>query len=215
MRKLLLTLIVFTLFYRTKAQEEFFIKELSHYVFPSFTAGTVKQKSGEINKAVLNYNSVTEEMIFEQGGQNLALDKTENIDTVFIQNRRFVPFGNVFYEIATNTPATLFIQHKTQLIPPGNNTGLGTSQTAAITNITDLKAAGLAYKLKLPDDYKVINKTVYWLRKNNNYYLIKNEKNLEDLFTDKAAAIKKYVKDNKLNFRNPDDIAKAVAFCNQ
>ncbi|MDQ6815547.1 MAG: hypothetical protein M3040_17595, partial [Bacteroidota bacterium] len=197
------------------AQDDIPGKEIFHYVFPAFIEGTVRQKSGETNKALFNYNSVTEEMIFDQGGQQLALDKIENVDTVYIQNRKFVPFGNVFYEVATTGAMPLFIQHKTQLIPPGNNTGMGSSQTAAITNISDLKAAGLAYKLKLPDDYKVMNKTIYWLRKNNNYYIIKAEKNIEDLFPDKADAIKKYVKDNKVNFKNSQDLIKVVQFCNQ
>lgn len=188
--------------------------EINHYIFPSFIEGTVKQKSGEVIKALLNYNTLTEEMIFDQAGQKLALDKIENIDTVYIQNRKFIPFGKVFYERATNTPNALFIQHKSQFIPPGNNTGFGTSQTSAISNMTDLKSLGLAYKLKLPDDFKIISKTIYWLKKNNNSYIIKTEKNLQDLFPEKADAIKKYVKDNKINFKNPDDLIKVVTFSN-
>jgi hypothetical protein len=215
MKQLILPLLTLLFLTGLHAQEDVPGKEVRHYVLPTFLEGTVKQKSGETNKALLNYNSVTEEMIFDQGGQQLALDKIENVDTVYIQERKFVPFGNVFYEVATGGLIPLYIQHKTQLIPPGNNTGFGSSQTAAITNISDLKAAGLAYKLKLPDDYKVMNKTVYWLRKNNNYYIIKSEKNIEDLFPAKAEAIKKYVKDNKVNFKNSQDLVKVVRFCNE
>jgi hypothetical protein len=215
MKQLSVTLFILASAASLHAQEDLPGKEVHHYVLPAFVEGTVKQKSGETNKALLNYNSVTEEMIFDQGGRQLALDKIENVDTVFIQDRKFVPFGSVFYEVATAGPVPLYIQHKTQLIPPGNNTGFGTSQTAAITNISDLKAAGLAYKLKLPDDYKVINKTIYWLRKNNNYYIIKTEKNIEDLFPEKADAIKKNVKDNKVNFKNSQDLIKVIRFCNE
>ena len=215
MKKVLLAISILAFFNSAYCQDELPGKEIQHYVFPAFTEGTVKQKSGEINKASLNYNTVTEEMIFDKEGKQLALDKLENIDTVYIQSRKFVPFGSVFYEVATNTPISLFIQHRSQLVPPGNNTGFGSSQTAAITNISDLKAAGLAYKLKLPDDYKLNNKTIYWLRKNNNYYIIKTEKHVEDLFADKADAIKKYVKDNKINFKNHQDLVKVISFCNQ
>ncbi|MGI8633971.1 MAG: hypothetical protein ACR2KZ_01075 [Segetibacter sp.] len=215
MKKFLLFVFVLNTFLVANAQDESSDKEMSNYVFQAFIEGTVKQKSGEVNKTLLNYNLLTEEMIFDQSGQKLALDKLENIDTVFIQTRKFVPFGNVFYEVATDTPIPLFIQHKSQMIPPGNNTGFGTSQTSAITNLTDMKAAGLAYKLKLPDDYKILNKTIHWLRKNNNYYIIKTEKNLEDLFPEKAEVIKTYVKSNKINFKNPVDIIRAVNFSNQ
>ncbi|GEO07797.1 hypothetical protein [Segetibacter aerophilus] len=73
----------------------------------------------------------------------------------------------------------------------------------------------MVYRLKLPDDYKTIDKTVYWLRKNNNYYIIKSEKNTEDLFPDRAEAIKKFVKENKVDFKNAQDLIKVIQFCNQ
>jgi len=214
MKKVLLTICLALLLKAVIAQEELPGKELSHYVFPAFVDGTVKKKSGEIVKASLNYNTITEEMIFDQAGQKLALDKLEDIDTVYIQDKKFVPFEKVFYEVAANTPVALFIQHKSEIIPPGNNTGFGTSNTSAITNLTDFKTSGSAYKLQLPEDFKIRSKTAFWLRKNNNYALIKTEKNVEDLFPDKADAIKKFVKTNKINFKNPDDLIKLTVFCN-
>jgi len=42
---------------------------------------------------------VDEEMIFIQKGSYMALTDLENIDTVLIQNRKFVPVGKVFYEV--------------------------------------------------------------------------------------------------------------------
>ncbi|MCW3081286.1 hypothetical protein [Segetibacter sp.] len=214
MKQVLSTILLLWLTSNLSAQPEMRRVELSNYVFPDFVEGTVKQKSGEINKALLNYNSLTEEMIFDQAGQKLALDKTGNIDTVYILNRKFIPFGNIFYEVATNTPTALMIQHKTEVIPPGSNTGFGTSQTAAISNITDLKRAGSAYKLKLPDEYQLAPKTAFWLKRNNNYYAIKREKDFEDLFSDKADEIKKYVKANKIKFNNMNDLIKVTLYSN-
>lgn len=214
MKQFLLTIFLLCLLRALYAQDVQPIEEIQHYVFPSFVEGTVKQKSGEVIKALLNYNTITEEMIFDQAGQKLALDKIESIDTVYIQGRKFIPFENVFYEMATNTPIALYIQYKLEVLLPGGNTGFGSSQTSAITSISDLRTSGIAYKLKLPDDYKMISKTVYWLKKNNNFYIIKNEKNLQDLLPAKADAIKSYVKTNKLSFKNPADIVKVILFCN-
>jgi hypothetical protein len=214
MKQLLLTICASCFFFSLFAQDELSGKEFSSYVFPAFIEGTVKQKSGEVNKAFLNYNSLTEEMIFEQSGQKMALDKIEEIDTVYIENKKFIPAGKVFYEVVTNTPVALFIQHKSDLIPPGSETGFGTSQTSAITNVNDLKNSGIAYKLKLPDDYKITLKKIYWLKKNNNYYLVKAIKNVLDLFPEKADAIKAYVKANKIDLKNSDDAMKLIVFCN-
>jgi len=214
MKQVLLTISVFCLSCSLYAQSELSGTELYHYVFPDFIKGTVKQKSGEVHDALLNYNSLTEEMIFDQSGQKMALDKLETIDTVYIDNKKFIPVGKVFYEMATNTPVALFIEHKSDIIPPGNNTGFGTSQTSAITNITDMKNSGMVYQLKLPDDYKLTARPVYWLKKNDKFINIKSIKEIEGLFPEKSAAIKDYVKANKINFKNAGDVTKLIEFCN-
>lgn len=214
MKNILFSLAACCLFFSLFAQPEINGKEYYNYVFPAFVEGTVKQKSGEVNKASLNYNSLTEEMIFDQSGQKMALDKIETIDTVYIENKKFIPVGKVFYELAANTPVALFIQHKSEILPPGSETGFGTSQTSAITNVNDLKNSGIAYKLKLPDDYKVISKKIYWLKKNNNYYILKSAKNVQDFFPAKADAIKAYIKANKTDLKNDNDVIKLILFCN-
>jgi len=111
-------------------------------------------------------------------------------------------------------PVVLFIQHKSKIIPPGNETGFGTSKTSAITNITDLKSSGLASKLKLPDEYKLMPETFYWLKKNEKFTNFKNIKELEKVFPEKADPIKDFVKENKITFKNPADVTKLILFCN-
>ncbi len=46
---------------------------ISHYLFPELTAGQVLMKDGTLNAAMLNYNAITEEIVFQQNGQVLAL----------------------------------------------------------------------------------------------------------------------------------------------
>ncbi|MGE4514751.1 MAG: hypothetical protein AB7E26_13205, partial [Chryseobacterium sp.] len=66
--------------------------ESTHYLQPDFADGTVIMKNGTKNQALLNYNMVTEEMVFYQGEQILALaDPTLiNLDTVVIGDRKFI-----------------------------------------------------------------------------------------------------------------------------
>ena len=81
----------------TFAQNEKHI--LSHYLFPEFIQGEVRLKSGTITGSRLNYNALTEEMIFESNGKYLAIAKPESVDTIYIQGRKFIPEGKIFYEI--------------------------------------------------------------------------------------------------------------------
>lgn len=64
---------------------------LSHYLFPEFIQGQVRLKSGTITESRLNYNALTEEMIFENNGKHLAIAKPESIDTIYIQGKKFIP----------------------------------------------------------------------------------------------------------------------------
>ena len=67
--------------------------EMTHYLFPEFTQGVILMKSGIRNGAFLNYDSLTEEMIFDKAGKKLAIAPNELklVDTVFIKDRKFIP----------------------------------------------------------------------------------------------------------------------------
>jgi hypothetical protein len=119
MKKLILTILPAFLFCGLFAQQDQNVKQLTQYLFPDFKEGRVLQKSGTVTKTMLNYNTLTQEMIFIQGDQYLALDKIGDIDTVFLNNKKFVPGDNMFYEVGTNMPIALLIQHTCDIIPPG------------------------------------------------------------------------------------------------
>ena len=189
-------------------------KQLTQYLFPAFTEGAVLQKSGAVTKTQLNYNTLTQEMIFKQGDQFLALDRIWEIDTVFLNNKKFIPGDNMFYEVGTKTPVALFIQYSSDIIPPGNETGFGKSQTSAVTNVTDLKRSGRAYALSLPDEYSFQNKTTYFLKKDGSNILVTNLKDVKKAFAGKEALIDDYAKKNKVSFKKNDDIIKLIEFCN-
>lgn len=144
----------------------------------------------------------------------MAPDKLERIDTVYLQNKKFIAAGKVFYEVTTHTPVALFIQHKTEIIPPGSNMGFGTTETSATTNSINLIRSGGAYQLKLPDNYKLTSKSEYLLKKNGSYINVKNLQQIEAVFPQKAAMIKDFVKANKLSFNKLEDVKKLILYCN-
>lgn len=190
------------------------VKPLTQYLYADFTEGRVLQKSGSVSKTTLNYNMLTQEMIFKQGEQLLALDKIKDIDTVFLNNTKFIPGDNMFYEVATQTPVALLIQYSSDIIPQGGETGYGKSQTTAVTNVTDLKSGGRAYALSLPDEFAFKNRTAYFLKKDGSAIAINNLKDVKKVFDGKDALIDAYAKKNKVNFKNPETIAALIIFCN-
>lgn len=189
---------------------------LSHYLFPEFIQGQVRLKSGTITESRLNYNALTEEMIFENNGKHLAIAKPESIDTIYIQGKKFIPEGKVFYEIFTNLPVPLAIHHQCSVTPPGNPSGFGgTSQTTSISTSSRLFLSGGIYELKLPDDYIIEPYDEFLIKKDNIYFKANNIKQVIKCFPDKSDAIKDFVKLNKTDFKKTDDVKELIIFCNK
>ena len=104
----------------------------------------------------MNYNLITKEMIFEQGGKYLAIAQPENIDTVFINQRKFVPVDNAFYEYLAGSAYPLFAEYTCKVKEPGAQTGFGKSNTTASVSMQSLIRVGVEIGLKLQDVFDAI-----------------------------------------------------------
>jgi hypothetical protein len=187
----------------------------THYVLPDFVLGSVKLKNGRTEAAVMNYNKLTEEMIFDKDGVKLALDSLVAIDTVNIDSRLFVPHEKFFYEVLVIGKVALFKEHKCNIIPAGNPSGYGgTSETGASRSLSSLTSTGRAYKLKLPRDYHVTDASRYWIRIDNIYYKANTGGQIAKIFPGKEKQIKQYIKEKKLDLYNPTDLVTLVVQCN-
>jgi hypothetical protein len=214
MKKLSLLITVAVASFNLFAQADRNVKQLTQYLFPDFTEGTVLQRSGASTKTFLNYNTLTQEMIFKQNDQLLAIADPALVDTVFLNNEKFIYTNNVFYQVATNTPVALYIQYQSDIVSSGAETGFGKTQTTAASGLTDLKGSGKAYSLSLTDEYSIKNKTVYLLKKDRNYITINNVKDVKNVFNGKENLIDAYAKKNKVSFKKEDDVVKLIEFCN-
>jgi len=126
-----------------------------HYLFPEFTQGVVLMKSGTKNNALLNYNLLTEEMVFEDKGKKFSLGKEEQelVDTVFIKNRKFFKLNNTFIEFIYHSKFDLYAEHKCSVKQPGKPAGYGgTSETSAITSYSSYLSGGLVYEYEAVDE---------------------------------------------------------------
>ena len=199
----------------TLGQDTLQSTRLSHYVFTDFIKGIVKQTNGKLEETMLNYNSMTREMIFVQNGAYLALGQLENIDTVTIQERKFIPVKEVFYEVVPGNPVALYINHTCKVIPPGSPSGYGgTTQAFSVGNVSKIMNTAMSYSLKLPDDYKIFPETEFLLKKDDGFTRIPNVKQLTKIFPSKAGDIQDYVKKNNISFKRQEDMTKLIRFCN-
>ena len=185
--------------------------KLVQYVFDEFATGEVRMKSGEISKQLLNYNILTNEMIFDNNGKYLAIASPENVDTVYITNRKFIPLNNKFYELLVNSKLPLLLEFTASIKDPGTASGYGgTSNTTASTALQSLISTGGAYDLKLPDGYSVKAGYAYWIMKDGTLEKAGSVKQLVKIFPGKKDMINDFVKKNNTNFSKSDDVAALV-----
>ena len=122
--------------------------KLSHYAFDEFIPGVVKLKGGETYSKLLNYNILTNEMIFENEAKFLAITNPQNVDTVLISGRKFIPLNNKFYEVLINSHLPLLLEFTATINDPGLSVGYGsTSATSASYSLKSLISNGDVYEL--------------------------------------------------------------------
>jgi hypothetical protein len=212
--KIILSILLFVLFTSTVSSQ---VQEIgiSHYIFPSFTKGKILLKTGIVKEVVLNYNSLTEEMIFEANGTKLALANPENVDTIYISDKKFITSGATYYEVLENLQIPLLIRHLCNLLPPGKASGYGgTSETSSIETTSTFYTSGGAYEMKLPEGYKVKPYVEYNLKVGNDYKRIYSTNTVIKCFPAKKGAIQEFVKKNKTDFKKEEDIRSLIIFCN-
>ena len=148
---------------QAKAQPDS-ISNLPQFLYPEFARSIVKLKAGDSRAAMMNYNTVTGKMIFYQDGVLLDLIKPENVDTIYMQNAKFVFHENEFYELLVKAPISLFIEHKSNVTPAGKPSAYGTSSETTSSTAISQVYTDQSYNFKFPEDIKVTPSLVYWIK---------------------------------------------------
>ncbi len=191
---------------------------LPHFVFPGFTKGVTRMKDGTVFSSNLNYNTVDEIMVTELEGKYRYARNVENIDTILIEYKKFVPVGKVFYEVLT---PSLFVQNKSYLSPKGSTVGYGSrSQSVGATNYKRFEMQQNmvnnqweVINIDLPPNVVVTPASVYWVRKNGNYEKFTNLNQFYKIFPEQAAELKQFVRKENISMNSSEDLIKLVNYC--
>ena len=187
----------------------------TQYLFSRFAKAEVLKKSGQKLETMMNYNCLTEEMIFVQNGRRMALANLVSIDTVYLQDRVFIPFENNFVELAVIGKADLFIQHRSKAKIQGEIVGYGgTSQLSNVKTVSSLRDNGQYFYMDMPENIEVKYEPLAYIRlgdKIKNFY---NRRTLAKILPELKDDIKIYFKENKPDLENRSDLIELVAFIN-
>mgnify|MGYP001815303887 CR=1 FL=1 len=188
---------------------------ITHYLFPEFNQGTILMKTGDTREALLNNNSLTEEMIFEINGRKLAIAPRDiaGMDTIFIKKRKFVPMEEYFIEIIYDSECELFMEHKCDVRAPGKPSGYGgTTKTTAVTSISSISSGGMMYELKLPEGYEIGPYNYYWLKREGEMHLLKNMRDIKKFYKEKEDIYKAHMKEHDVKFKDQESIIQLIEY---
>ncbi len=190
--------------------------ELSHYVFPEFLEGEILMKNGVKKAALLNYNSLSEEMVFIERGVKLAIadDELKRIDTMFIEGRRFVVLNDDIVEVLLDkNSAKVFALHKCRVKRPGSRTAYGgTSHSTTSTSYGQITTGARIYELELPDGYEADPFIVYWIIKNGEHTRLSNLRQLRRFYRDNHDLWNQFTGQNDVNFNNSREVRQLIEY---
>ncbi|MGC9471419.1 MAG: hypothetical protein ACP5D1_07735 [Bacteroidales bacterium] len=188
---------------------------IPQYLFSDFATGAVVKSNGEKIAASLNYNVITEEMIFRENGRYMALSGIDEIDSVYLNNMVFIPAGKAFYELAVDGPVKLFVQFSGTVRVEGEEVGYGsTSQTSRVRSLNTLISSGAMYSMDLPENLVMSRHITYYVEKNGKRKRFVNERAFLRNFRDYREALEEYIERSNIRFDRYNDVVKLVQFLN-
>jgi hypothetical protein len=190
-------------------------KSTPQYLFADFSMSKVKMKSTVVNTSLMNFNTVTGKMVFLEDDEYYVLLNPLMVDTINLNNHLFIPVGETWYEVLLSGPVSLYVQHTGKLLHRGKAAGYGgTSEVSATETLSSMNLREKKYNLPLLPDYIVENSSVYWIRKESNWFSFASAKQFLKIFPEKSSQLKSFIKEYHLKTDNPEHLKKIMVWLN-
>ena len=182
------------------------------YLYPEFTKGKAFMKSGVYSERNFNYNFLSGEIDYLQDSDTLSISNKKDIKFVKILEDSFYYNRGYIMLIRNNFPKIGikdYVEFKgVEKKDPYGTSSSGSSTTSYNTLPTDVNY----FKLKANQDMVFERSKTYYISATDNDFILFNKKNVIQLFPDKKAKIKTFIKSNKISFRDDKDLIKLADY---
>ena len=183
-------------------------------LFNEYTNGKVLLKNGSKISTQLNYDTSNKTMMYLQHGQEMILLNNNQVDTIYISNRKFVPYNKGYVEIVeTKNNNIILINWNLKQKYRGNKGAYGQVTQNKVETLNTSYWTHDEYQNQSTEIIDMVNTNEYWFRVGNEEKNCKNEKDLIKIFPENKNDILRYIKENKIEFNNPSDAIKLIDFC--
>jgi len=184
--------------------------EKTMFLFEDFQSGVVYYKDGRRFNAEVNYNLITRDFMFldkQNNNQMLEFAEPEMISLVKVGERNFLYDNRIVSEVVQEDPF-ISVQYRGIIKTKGKNAGYGgRSETAAIDTHSGIYRDGQFHKFDMENSHELsrIAKTyqIVYKKKRQSF---NSEKSFLKLFSYQSDSLKRYIKQNKIDFNSIDDM---------
>lgn len=193
------------------------------FIFDRFVNAKVHFKNRALTVCAMNYDANGGKMYFKQNDEVMELTNVNMVDTVSWSNRVFVPNGRRFWEVQHLENGIVYIDWLIKEVHLGKKGVFGLPSQGTIQSLRLHDFGG-----GTPGYTSYNNQGTYtadvWRRKNDNTYYIsvggkrckvRSVNNLCKLFPEHKEEIKTYVRDEKLDMKDPLSALHLLNYCLQ
>ncbi len=187
------------------------------YLLTQFSDGAVYYKDGRAGGGTLNYNYLTQELVFiDPKGDTLPVEGAEETDSVIIGNNRMYYFKDGFVKLDTVTGETKLATRNVFSPADKRVVGYNGISTSSTSNMTYVQ-----YKLNpgttvVADEQIVLLKNrVLCIGDRMNRFMDVNKKNLFKFYSKKQNALKKYLDENNFSGTDRNDVLTLMLYMEQ
>jgi hypothetical protein len=190
------------------------------YSYPQFTNGKVFFRDGRRAAANLNYNRLFGQMLFiSQKGDTLAVADELTIKFIAIGQDTFY-YDEGFIRLIMNKAEVKLAEKQIWVVADVRKIGTHNrpTSTVAVTSISsyaDETARAKSYDFILSEDIVMRKEIQYYFGDKYNHFVRAGKNKLLLLLPKEQRRIENYLKANKVNFDNRDDLEKLVQFIGQ
>ena len=193
------------------------LKPSDIYFYLQFIYSKVLFKDGRVADPYMNYNRLYDQMLFiGTKGDTLALDDEKTID--FIVNDWDIFYYDAGYLRLIADDSIIKLAEKQVWVVADvrkigtHNTPKNTVAITSLSSFTNGQDAAKSKDLILNEDILLRKETQYYLGDKYNHFVRASKKKLMLLFPKDQLSIENYLKENKVDFDNKDDLEKLAQF---
>ncbi len=209
MKKISLIYFLITLLFTIQVQAQ----KKRMMLLDEYYEGIVLMKNKAKTSAKLNYDTANKKMMYMQDGNEMILLNNDQVDTVFISDRKFIPLHTVYLEVIQVNNESIFIDWFIKNKYRGNRGAYGQITQNKVETINTTHWTNSEYKIQNAEVFDRENANVYWFYINDQPVKCRNEKDLLKLFPNKNNEIKAFIKEQKINFKQVPNALQLIYFC--